>query len=518
MQPSLATLVSSIPPLAEIRAEKARRSLAEFVRQSWRVLEPSTLLLWNWHMEAICLHVQAALEDWQRKQSDPTHEQRIKDLLINVPPGSAKSRIVSVCAPAWMWLRFPTWRVICLSGNPRVSTRDSLYCRTLIEDDWYQQTFRPTWRLAPDQDTKTLFKNTVGGFRQASTMTSKISGDRADALLIDDPNDAEEVNSEAHRTEVNERWDVAIANRVNDPRSSVRIGIMQRLHEDDWTGHVLQTGSWTHLVIPQEYDPGRNVALSPINWIDPRNEPGELLHPERFPRAVLDEERKRLGSYGYAGQHDQRPAPKGGGQFKRHWWRFWKPDGVQAEGNARRPDGCRDEPARALPGYLDEVIISVDARFGGKDAKNSNRSYVVIQTWAAKGADRYLLRQRRGRWDYTETKTQFLDECRATPHAGSKYIENKANGSAIIDDLQSVVPGLIPVEPEGGKESRAARMQPEVEAGNVFLPEGAAFLDEFVEEFALFPQGANDDQVDAASQGLLKLMDSASMVFRAQAG
>lgn len=514
----LVALLNSLPSIPEIRAEKARRSLAEFFRQSWHVLEPSTPLLWNWHMEAICLHVQVALTDWEEKQKDPSYVQRIKDLLINVPPGSAKSRIVSVCAPAWMWLRCPTWRVICLSGNPRVATRDSLYCRTLIESDWYQGSFAPPWQLAADQDTKTLYKNTAGGFRQASTMTSKIAGDRADALLVDDPNDAEEVNSEAHRHEVNDRWDTAIANRVNDPRSSVRIGIMQRLHEEDWTGHVLENGTWTHLVIPQEYDPelATDVAHSPIGWCDPRKEPGELLHPERFPREVLDEEKRRLGSYGYAGQHQQRPAPKGGGMFKDTWWRFWKPDGVGVEG--QRPKGCRAEAARPLPEKLDVIILSVDANFGGGElTQGKKRSFMVIQVWAAKGADRYLLDQRRAQWEYKDGKESFRQMCAAWPRAARKVIEAKANGPAIISDLQSSVPGLVPLNPEGGKEVRAARMQPEVEAGNVFLPDGAGWLEDFVGEFRTFPNGANDDQVDAASQALLDLMNRSSWIFEAQA-
>ncbi len=513
----LAALARDIPPPWVIRAELARRSLAEFFRQSWHVLEATTPLLWNWHMEAICLHVQVALEDWERRKHDSSYVQRIKDLIINVPPGSAKSRILSVCAPAWMWLRCPSWRVICLSGNPRVATRDSLYCRTLIESEWYQRTFKPTWKLAPDQDTKLLFKNTDGGFRQASTMTSKISGDRADALFPDDPNDAEEVNSEAHRNEVNERWNLAIANRVNDPQSSLRIAIMQRLHAEDWTGHVLATGTWTHLVIRQEYEPELDdVAHSPIGWRDPRREPGELLHPERFSAEVLAEEKKRLGSYGYAGQHQQRPAPKGGGMFRTKWWRFWKHGGVSASG--ARPVGCRDEPARALPERFREVVISVDANFGGGEiTKGKKRSYVVIQVWGAHGADRYLLAQRRGQWDFTETVVQFKAMCADFPRVARKLIENKANGPAIISHLEREISGLVPVEPEGGKEVRAARMTPEVEAGNVFLPEGAGWLESFVDEFSTFPAGSADDQVDCASQALLHLMETSAGVFLAQA-
>src|SRR5688572_27763296 len=118
-----------IPTPSEARAELARRRLASFFRESWPVLEPSTTLDWNWHLEALCDHVQAVLDDWRKVRRDPTHEQRIKNLAINISPGCSKSRVLSVCAVAWQWLHEPSWRVICLSANPRVAMRDSQYCR-----------------------------------------------------------------------------------------------------------------------------------------------------------------------------------------------------------------------------------------------------------------------------------------------------------------------------------------------------------------------------------------------------
>lgn len=301
--------------LAEIDSQIARRSLAKFIRQGWHVLEPTTPLAWNWHIEAIAIHIEAAFEGWAAKQEDPDAYAAYQNLLINIPPGTAKSRIVSVFAPAWAWLRWPSWRGIFLSSNPRVALRDSIYCRDLIESDWYRRSFSPDWRLSPDQNAKGLFRNTAGGFRQAMGISARITGDRADGLFVDDPHDAEEVLSETSRTEVTNRWNDAIANRVNDLRSSIRIGVMQRLHEKDWSGTVLSQGGWEHLCLPMEFEPDRRHVTA-IGWTDPRTIEGELLFPERFPIHVLEAEKKRLGPYGYAGQHQQRPAPRDGGMFR----------------------------------------------------------------------------------------------------------------------------------------------------------------------------------------------------------
>ncbi|HYW18495.1 MAG TPA: LAGLIDADG family homing endonuclease, partial [Nodularia sp. (in: cyanobacteria)] len=206
-------------------------SLAEFVRESWQVLEPSTDLLWNWHIDVMCWHIQETLLDWFKHKQNPHYVQRIQNLLINVPPGSLKSRCLSVCTPAWMWTICPSWRAIFLSSNPRVALRDSVYCRDVIESDWYQKRFSPDWKLRVDNNSKSSFWNTKGGVRSAFGFNSRITGDRGDFIAWDDPHDAQEVNSELIRQGVIDRWDSAIRNRVNDLKSSVRIGIMQRLHE-----------------------------------------------------------------------------------------------------------------------------------------------------------------------------------------------------------------------------------------------------------------------------------------------
>jgi phage terminase large subunit-like protein len=502
-------------------------TLAEFVRSSWHVLEDSTPLDWNWHIEAVCLHIEAIFFDWLNKKKGLIDRQRMQNLLVNIPPGSMKSRIVSVCFPAWAWLYDPTWKAYFMAANPTVAIRDSVYCREIITSDWYVETFKPDWRLSKDHNTQKSFANTKGGFRKAFGFTAKITGGRADALIFDDPHDADEVNSETKRLAVLNRWDVTIFNRVNDLRSSIRIGIMQRLHENDLAGHVYESGVWAKLLIAQEYT-GESEP-TPIGWKDPRTTIGELMFPTRFNHEVLAIERDRLRSYGYSGQHQQNPSPAGGGMFPIGKWRIYIP------GTERWHD----------------VVLSMDATFkGGK--KND---FVVIAAirrqvdFAPPQSTRfgiyrrhryYLAHRVRLQADIIESQRELRSMARMFPMARKKLIEDKANGSAIIQQMRSEMDGIEPINPgSDSKIGRAESIRPIHDRGDLCLPVAdwaianlkkmgvndctieeyweafppahrstaehcpvADWGKETIDEFAKFPNGSNDDQVDAVSQGL----------------
>lgn len=462
-------------------------SLAEFVVAAWDVVEPSTRLVWGWHLDALCAHVQSVLV---REPNAP------QNLLINIPPGTMKSLVLSVFAPAWVWLWRPAWRAIFVSANPRVSLRDSIRCRDLIESSFYKRTFRPDWDMAEDQNAKGLFKNSRGGFRLAISCGSKVTGDRANAIFVDDPLDAADAPSKTARDGVTFWWNQALANRLSDLQTDTRIVIMQRLHEDDLSGHLLRQGGWAHLCLPMEFEPkGVGAQKTFLNWVDPRKAEGELLFPSRFPERVLAEERHRLGSAGYAGQMQQRPAPESGNRFQRDWWRFWSTDGTAKP----RPRGCAESAPKTVNPHVtkfDEVVTSWDCAF--KDTDGSD--YVVGVVVARKGADRYVLAMSRAKMSFSDTLRAIRRMRADWPRAYECLIEDKANGPAVIETLSVDMTGIVAVNPMGGKEARAAVLEPEVEAGNWYLPEGAEWLEDFVEEFASFPLGRNDDQVDAISQ------------------
>jgi predicted phage terminase large subunit-like protein len=489
-----------------VRAEKARRRLADFIRYGWHVLEPGAALDWNWHIDAIADHVQAGLDDWlavqkwqqQKRAYDDgqTNDepgampvQRFQNLLINVPPGTAKSRIVSVFTPAWMWLKYPEWRAIYLSANPRVALRDSVFCRDVLESEWYQSWFAPEWELRDDQNSKSLYWNTAGGSRAAFGILSKITGDRGDALFVDDPHDAEEVKSDTLCEAVTERWKDAIANRVNDLRTSLRFGIMQRLRDKDWSGCVLKEGTWEHLCLEMEFEPERRQAghrafippITAIGWSDPRGEAGELLFDKRFPREVLDAERKRLGDYGYAGQHQQRPAPKEGG--------FFKPDKLTILPTA--PAGLRA------------------VRAWDKAATEGGGDYTAGVLLATDGEGRfYVLDVVRGQWG-VDTRDARIRQTAALDGKKIPIRGPQDPGQAGVHKAQAFTRMLAgySVKTErvtGDKETRAEPFSGQVNAGNVWLIEGD-WNKEFIEELRLFPNGSHDDQVDAAADAFNEL-------------
>lgn len=521
--------------LKRMNRELALRKLHEFVRQSWSIVEPGMPFIDNWHIGAICDHLEAV------ERGD------IRNLLINIPPGHAKSLLVSVFWPAWMWARRPAWRGLFGSYAEQLAVRDSVRCRMLVSHPWYKKNFsQPAeWKLVWDQNTKGFFKNTATGERMSVSVGSRATGFRGNAVVIDDPLNATEVQSLAALERAIYWYDKAMSTRLNDPRVDVKIVIMQRLHELDLSGHLITSGTYEHLCLPSEFEPKRKTytfiqkktcscprvarriryidddgdekemevlqecacerVRTPF-WEDPRTKPNELLFPELFPQKVLDELKTphMLGASGFAGQHQQRPAPEEGERFKKVWWRFFRHEGDPEVGV--RPDGCYKGAARTLP-KLDQIILSLDATF----KKGLKTDYVVFQIWGTQKADRYLLDQSRARRTFTETLTEMRRLVAKWPMAKRKIVEDKANGPAIIDALQREMSGIVPVEPEGGKEARAAAAQPEVESGNVFLCDGAPWLEEFVEEFAAFPNGAHDDQVDAYSQAMKELAGSSAI-------
>jgi predicted phage terminase large subunit-like protein len=277
---------------------------------------------------------------------------------------------------------------------------------------------------------------------------------------------------------------------------------MQRCHQQDLSGHLLEQGGWEHLCLPAEFEgPG---CVTSIGWSDPRSAQGELLWAERFGPVEIESLKVSLGSYAAAGQLQQRPSPAGGGLFKRHWFRYWQPRGANLPPvSVRLPDGTVTLiTAVEVPHRVAEQIQSWDCAF--KDLDTSD--YVVGQVWARLGAAFFLGDQVRGRMDCPTTVKAVRELSEKWPRTVAKLIEDKANGSAVIQMLAKEIPGLLPVTPQGGKVARAAAVSPLIEAGNVYLPHPlyAPWVNDFIGECAAFPNGSHDDQVDAMTQALLR--------------
>jgi len=326
------------PPLnrLQLTAEKARRRLHEFVVQAWHVLEPDVPFIDGIHVHAICDHLQAITEN------------RLRNLIINVPPGHAKSLLTTVFWPAWTWIDHPESRWLFSSYREPLATRDSVKCRRLIESDWYQVRWGDRYQLADDQNQKQRFENDRTGYRVIVPMSSG-TGERADYVVVDDPHSVDQAESDAERSSAVEWWNGSMSTRLNDFATGHKVVIQQRLNEADLTGDLLLKGGYELLCLPAEFEPDRQCSTS-IGWRDSRTQPGQLLWPEKITQAHLDSLKVTLGSYRYAGQYQQRPSPTGGGMLKTFWWRYWQPRGVNlGVVNVKMPDGHVEQ---VTPVYL----------------------------------------------------------------------------------------------------------------------------------------------------------------------
>jgi predicted phage terminase large subunit-like protein len=476
----------SKPSLAnDIDRELAERNLRDFVRLAWPMVEPSTPFMDGWHIDAITDHLHAITRG------------DIRNLLINVPPRHMKSLLVSVFWPCWEWLRCPQRRWLYSSYAASLSIRDSVKCRRLIESPWYQANWGDRFALTGDQNAKARFENDRSGYRLATSVGGTVTGEGGDRLICDDPHSVQEAESDTVRMGTVDWWDMVMSTRLNDPRTAAKVIVMQRCHEQDLSGHVLEQGGWEYLCLPAEYEVTTRVTS--IGWSDPRMEPGELLWPERFGSREIDGLKRSLGSYGTAGQLQQRPSPAEGGIIKRHWWRYWEPVRSGAVG------------ATLLPQRFDQVVISVDCAF--KDLKTSD--FVGMQVWGRRGADKFLLDRIKERLDYVATENTFERLCLKWPNARAKYIEEKANGAALISRMRGKIPGLIPVNPTDSKIARVYAEIPQIEAGNVYLPlpTNAPWVNDFIEECAGFPNAAHDEDPDCMCLALAKMTRSSSSAF-----
>lgn len=449
---------------------------------AWPVVE-SDPYVHNWHISVICEHLQAVTE---RVEKGAPHG--IPRLIINIPPRHTKSLIVSVMWPVWSWVRAPETRFMFYSYEASLSTRDSLKCRHLIKSEWFQTRWGDLFRFVDDQNEKTKFQNDRGGYRMSSSISGKGTGEGGDVLAIDDPHNMKEIHSEAKRRAVIEDWwRGSMSTRMNDPNRSAVVLVMQRGHEDDLSGHLLreEPHRWEHLCLPGRFDPKR-VCVTSLGKADPRTEPGEILNPLRFDEEAMEGLRVSLGPYGYSGQIQQLPSPEEGGILKRGWWKYWED--------------------KALPRQWDRVIASVDMNV----KEGEKNDYMVAQIWGKKGPDCYLLDQIRARKDFDVTLDLLDKFFEKHPEASAKYIEEKANGAAVLSQLKKKFSGLKPVDNKivaSGKLGRVHAVVPEVSAGNVYLPSPVFYpwVEDFIEECAVFDNGTHDDQVDAMTAALLIL-------------
>jgi predicted phage terminase large subunit-like protein len=332
---NLLSLMGNMPVgsiLSVVNQLLAEKDFSQFVRQAWDVVEPGRPFIWGWHLQAKCDHLQSVYNFTvpDHIDSEAKNHPGIQRLIINEPPRCSKSLILSVMFNAWVWAKWPGARFLYVTYADDLAQRDALKTRQLIESPWYQQ--RWPIRVSAEQSAKSRFniqalndKGTyedVGGFRVSTTILGIATGEGADFRGIDDPHNVKKSLSDVERKQANTFLDLTLPTRVVDPNRSSTVICMQRLHEDDATGHLLQgENKYDHLCLPMEYSTQiGNQCRTSLGFKDPRTVDGELLHPERWTSIAVEELksdlRMELGDFGVNSQLQQRPTPLGGGMFK----------------------------------------------------------------------------------------------------------------------------------------------------------------------------------------------------------
>ncbi len=408
--------------------------------------------------------------------------------MVFMPPRTGKSELVSRRLPAYIFGLNPDASIMATSYGSDLASRMNRDTQAIISSPLYAELFPDTTLWGKNVRTTAygayLRNNDIfeivnhKGVYKCAGIGGGITGMGFQYGIIDDPiKDQKEAESVAFRENL---WDWYTTTFYTRREKDARILItLTRWQEDDLAGRLLKTAQdnpkadqWEVISFPMIAEEG--------NPDDPRK-PGEPLWPWKFPLEELETAKIGMGSYKWVALMQQRPTNPTGNILNRNWWKFYK-----------------DSPAN-----FDIMIQSWDCTFKGTDGTD----YVVGQVWGKKKASRYLLDQVRARMNFPATLQAIKALSAKWPDAIGKYVEDKANGPAAIDTLRSEVPGLIPVNPKGGKVVRVHAVSPYIEAGNVYLPENAPWIHDFIEECAAFPSSKYDDQVDAMSQALMSMPD-----------
>jgi predicted phage terminase large subunit-like protein len=417
-------------------------------------------------------------------------------LIISIGPQEGKTTRVCRVGSLWALTRNQQLKVCVVSyavSLARVSGRMVRnWCQTL---DGRQGSVDLGLQIAPDFGAASDWEldGHRGGMLCAGLSTG-ISGRPVDLLIMDDMfAGREQADSAVHRQKVWDWWTHTGAPRLGPGATVVHVGT--RWHENDLAGRLLaaeDASRWRVINIPAlaDHDPEKGQS-DPLG-----REPGQWLQSARKRTAVQWERiRIQAGTRSFTSLYQGRPSPDQGSVWKRQWWRRYH-EPLWSQHPAA--------PEAWLVHDADEVLISVDCAF--KDTKSSD--FVVMQVWARRGAMAFLVDQVRKRLSFTETVTALVSLVAKWPQATRKLVEDKANGTAVINSLRSKIPGLVAVNPTDSKYGRATAVAPVIESGNVLLPTAEVGLfdaEELITEASSFPNGQHDDTVDATSQALAEM-------------
>lgn len=439
-----------------------RTDLASFVHKTADTLAPRAHFHPGWHIDAAAYQLTRCLEGQNRR------------LLITQPPRTLKSIAASVAFIAWSVGGNPSLRFICVSYSQELAADLHRQFRRVVESPWYKDLFPMVhWRRMTDSECLTA----SGGGRIATSVGGTLTGRGADVIVIDDPLKAEEAVSVVARSCLLDWYRGTLLSRLNDPGTGVMIAVMQRLHEEDLAGHLIEQGGWHHLDLPAIAVAEERIPIGNGRFHHRRE--GDLLHPERLSRPTLDELKVEMGSLAFSAQSQQRPIPLEGNLIKREWLKSYE----------HWPE----------TGEYRQIVQSWDIA----TSISGSADYSVCTTWLIWSNHYYLLDVWRGRIDFPSVRRQV--GVLAQRHgAGTVLIEEAGLGQCLRQDLvDNPLPGLpcpTGIKPVGDKAMRLATASAKIEAGQVLIPADAPWLADFLRELLAFPGGRHDDQVDSLSQ------------------
>lgn len=464
--------------LSAVTTRLCELKLVKFVEYGWHVIEPEVPFINNWHIEAVCSHLEAVAAG------------KIDKLLINMPPGCSKSRILCVYWPAWVWITNPAARWIFASYDMALSTRDSVYCRDLVESEWYQSQWGDRFEIKGDQNQKTKFETDKTGWRIATSVGGRGTGEHPDFKIIDDSLKADDAENELALKHSVKWWKTTMATR-GVSRGAREVVSGQRLNMADLPGALIDEGKHEWLCFPMRFELEEAKKRKPtsLGFVDPRKEEGELLWPELFPEDVVSSLEATLGgpdSFDVAGQLQQRPVPASGGLFKSEWFadcfvtdspragrrlRYWDKAGTEGAGAATA--GVRMSMHNGI--YYIEHVKRAQLDYGARDD--------MIKATAEVDAS-----------EFDNTVEVWLEQ---EPGSGGKQ-------SAQISVKQLAKFPVYLERPKGNKVVRARPFSAQCKAGNVKIvrnPDGTdnEWIQPFISELCSFPMGKFKDQADSAS-------------------
>jgi predicted phage terminase large subunit-like protein len=455
------------------------KSLYQFIRASWDFVE-SRPFVGNWHLECIAEHLEAVTNG------------EISKLLINIPPGHSKSLCTATFWPMWEWgpCGNPSQRWFFTSYDQKLSIRDSMRCRMLLRSPWFQRLWGDRLKIMPDEDQKTFYRTTAGGWRMASSMGGHLLGEHPGRIVIDDPHNVEQVESDTERKGILDWWDLTIPSRRIGAKASIVI-IMQRLHVQDLSGYVLDEGDWVHLCFPLRHEPD-HPFISYSKRFDPRTEDGELLskvyYTEEQAKETERQLSRRLGQYGIAGQLQQRPTPRSGGLFKYDYFRFVPPESLPGTFDAivRYWDKAGTEAGGKFTSGV--LIGKKGERLWVLDVIRAQRSPMAVENLIANTADE------------DERRYGMVLETWVEQEGGSG---GKFQAQFTLERLKGF--RVRSESPMKSKHLRAEPLAALFESGLIACTIGP-WNEEFRNELCSFPMGKFSDQVDAASGAARKLV------------